>query len=145
MQSISAAGLDGHWVDVITWIFVLANTGRLLAYLPQFVSAWNCPHGAKSVSILTWSYFTFAHCTALMYALHVLHDSKSVWIFAGNLGVTLCLVSLLLWKRLTFIRAVRRSFDEADTEAADVVKIVHFVRNVAASNDDCFDLSMANN
>ncbi|HOE44110.1 MAG TPA: hypothetical protein PLB25_21130, partial [Rhodoferax sp.] len=138
MQSISAAGLDGHWVDVITWIFVLANTGRLLAYLPQFVSAWNCPHGAKSVSILTWSYFTFAHCTALMYALHVLHDSKSVWIFAGNLVVTLCLVTLLLWKRVTFIHAVRCSFGGVDSEIAYGNRNLNLPRYEAASNDDRF-------
>ncbi len=92
-------GLSMPWHDVITWMFVLANGGRIVAYLPQIMSAWYCPSGAKSVSILTWSYFAFAHLTALLYALFVLHDSRSVWMFSGNLGATACLVGLLLWKR----------------------------------------------
>ena len=141
MHGTSATGLDSVWIDVIAWVFLVANTGRLLAYLPQFVSAWNCPHGAKSVSILTWSYFTFAHFTALLYALLVLHDSKSVWIFAGNLGVTFCLVTLLLWKRAKFIHAVRLAFEE-DSEVVNSSSHSNCPRDGIASNDDCFDISM---
>lgn len=144
MQSTGVMGLAMPWSEVITWIFVVANTGRLLAYVPQFISAWNCPHGARSVSILTWSYFTFAHCTALLYALLVLKDSKSVWIFAGNLGVTVCLVTLLLWKRLKYSHAVSRSHDEVDTESADASMRSLRPRDQDASNDDCFDIPMAN-
>lgn len=107
MQSVNTTVTMLTWVDVITWVFLIANTGRLLAYIPQFICAWRCEYGAKSISILTWSYFTFAHCTALVYALLVLKDSKSVWIFAGNLGVTLCLVTLLLWKRWTHQAKIR--------------------------------------
>jgi hypothetical protein len=50
--------------------------------------------------LVTWSYFTFAHLTALMYALVVLHDAKSAWIFAGNLSFTSLLVALLIFKRV---------------------------------------------
>lgn len=144
MQGMGETGLAMVWIEVISWIFVVANTGRLLAYLPQFISAWNCPHGAKSVSILTWSYFTFAHCTALLYALVVLQDSKSVWIFAGNLGVTVCLVTLLLWKRLKYIRAAHRSHCQAD--AASAAEAMHLLppSEQGASNDDFFDISIAN-
>lgn len=90
--------------EFITWLFVVANTGRLLAYLPQFLSAWRCPNGAVSVSIMTWCYFSFAHATALLYTALVLRDSKSAWIFAGNLLVTVCLVTLLIYKRLRHLR-----------------------------------------
>jgi Ca2+/Na+ antiporter len=90
------------WHDLITWMFLIANGGRIVAYLPQIMAAWYCPAGAKSVSVLTWSYFAFAHLTALLYALFVLHDSRSVWIFSGNLIVTVCLVGLLLWKRMQY-------------------------------------------
>lgn len=142
MQSAGETGLAMRWIEVITWLFVVANTGRLLAYLPQFVSAWNCQYGAKSVSILTWSYFTFAHCTALLYALFVLQDSKSVWIFAANLGATVCLVALLLWTRLKYIRAVRRSHCQAD--AASAAEAMHLLppSEPDASNDDLFDISI---
>ena len=143
MQSASTTGFAMSWVEVITWVFLVANTGRLLAYVPQFISAWNCPHGAKSVSILTWSYFTFAHGTALVYAIFVLQDSRSVWIFAGNLGVTVCLVTLLLWKRLTYIRAVRRSLAEDDAQLAAASEPPLKPRVQGALNDDCFGMPMA--
>lgn len=142
MEELITTAPAVSWVEIITWIFLVANTGRLLAYIPQFISAWNCKHGAKSVSILTWSYFTFAHCTALVYAIFVLKDSKSVWIFAGNLGVTLCLVTLLLWKRMTYIRAVRRSRGAENTKSSttSVRSLQHNVQS--ALNEDCFDISM---
>jgi uncharacterized protein with PQ loop repeat len=95
------------WVDVFTWLFLIANAGRVLAYMPQIASAWKCPSGAKSVSLLTWSYFAFAHLTALMYALVVLQDAKSAWVFAGNLAFTGCLVSLLVVKRIQHRRQHR--------------------------------------
>lgn len=88
------------WVEILTWLFLLANAGRIVAYVPQIVAAWSCPAGAKSVSILTWSYFAFAHLTALLYAAFVLHDFRSGWIFAGNLSFTVFLVVLLATKRL---------------------------------------------
>jgi uncharacterized protein with PQ loop repeat len=96
------------WIEVVTWVFVITNTGRLLAYIPQFISAWACTNGAKSVSILTWSYFTFSNLTALLYAFFVLRDSKSVWVFSGNLTVTFCLCTLLICKRLMYLKGLRR-------------------------------------
>jgi uncharacterized protein with PQ loop repeat len=95
------------WVDVFTWLFLIANAGRVLAYMPQIAAAWKCPSGAKSVSLLTWSYFTFAHLTALMYALVVLQDAKSAWIFGGNLTFTGLLVVLLIFKRIQHLRRVQ--------------------------------------
>jgi uncharacterized protein with PQ loop repeat len=93
----------------MSWLFVASNTGRLIAYLPQIRSAWNCPAGARSVSLLTWSYFAFAHLTALLYSIYVLHDERASWIFAGNLGVTVFLVTVLLIKRAQFPRRISRS------------------------------------
>lgn len=90
---------DTSWTEAVGWLFFVANSGRLLAYLPQLAAAARCDAGARSVSIITWSYFAFAHFTALLYAHLVLCDSKSVWIFAGNLFVTLLLVGIVIWKR----------------------------------------------
>jgi len=43
-----------HSSEIITWLFLVANTGRILAYVPQLIAAWNCKNGASSVSRLTW-------------------------------------------------------------------------------------------
>jgi uncharacterized protein with PQ loop repeat len=92
------------WIEILSWLFVASNAARLIAYLPQIRSAWNCPAGAKSVSLLTWSYFAFAHLTALLYSIYVLHDERASWIFAGNLCVTVFLVAVLLVKRAQHLR-----------------------------------------
>jgi hypothetical protein len=105
------------WVDIFTWLFLIANAGRVLAYMPQIMAAWKCPAGARSVSILTWSYFAFAHLTALLYAMFVLQDSRSAWVFAGNLSFTAFLVALLAAKRLAH-RRVSRSLQTC-AQAAD--------------------------
>ncbi len=118
MTDISGPAMP--WHDVITWMFLIANGGRIVAYLPQIMSAWYCPSGAKSVSILTWSYFAFAHLTALLYALFVLHDSRSVWIFSGNLAVTVCLVALLLWKRMRYRQWLLGPRRDARTHAPEI-------------------------
>jgi hypothetical protein len=85
--------------QAIAWLFLVTNTGRLLAYLPQIVATLRCGTGARSVSVLTWSYFALAHFSAVLYALYVLRDSRSALIFSGNLAVTLALVAIILWKR----------------------------------------------
>lgn len=85
--------------DIVSWLFVVSNGGRILAYLPQIAAAWRCPAGARSVSLVTWSYFAFAHATALLYAILVLNDLRATWIFVGNFAVTAFLVAVLLWKR----------------------------------------------
>jgi len=89
--------------SLVGWLFLIANSGRLLAYFPQIIAAARCDAGAKSVSVITWGYFAFAHLTALLYAIVVLQDPKSVWIFSGNLVVTLILVGIVMWKRRTML------------------------------------------
>jgi uncharacterized protein with PQ loop repeat len=97
------------WEELVGWLFVTTNSGRLLAYLPQIVATMRCPTGAKSVSILTWGYFGIAHFAALLYAIYVLHDSRLTWVFAGNLVVTLILVAIILWKRYGYMTSGHHS------------------------------------
>jgi hypothetical protein len=107
-------------------MFLIANGGRIVAYLPQIMSTWYCPTGARSVSVLTWSYFAFVHLTALLYALFVLHDSRSVWIFSGNLAVTACLVALLLWTRMCYRQSLRGLQRNDRTSAPEIEMPSHF-------------------
>lgn len=102
---------DSFAANAVGWLFLVANSGRLVAYLPQIVAAARCDAGARSVSILTWAYFAFAHFTAVLYAVFVLYDAKSVWIFSGNLVVTLILVGIVCWKRRRHV--LRRQPDAA--------------------------------
>lgn len=98
------------WVpELIGWLFLVTNTGRLVAYFPQIFAAARCDAGARSVSLLTWGYFAVAHFTALLYAVFVLRDSRSIAIFCGNFVVTLVLVAIVARKRAALSHAVARN------------------------------------
>jgi hypothetical protein len=90
-----------HFNEAITWLFLIANTGRIVAYVPQLVAAWNCENGASSVSRLTWGYFAFAHLAGVLYGAFVIHDSKMAWMFSGNLLVCILLVGIVTWKKMS--------------------------------------------
>jgi hypothetical protein len=87
------------WMDVFTWLLLIANAGGMLAYMPQVAAAWNGPSGANNVVLLARSYFTFVNLSSLLYVLVMLQDSKSAWVFAANLSFTSLLVTLLVFKR----------------------------------------------
>jgi uncharacterized protein with PQ loop repeat len=88
-------------VKVVSWLFVAANAGRLLGYLPQIVKAWNCQNGASSVSRMTWGYFAFAHATGVLYAMIVIHDLSMALVFFGNFVVCCMLIIIVTWKKRT--------------------------------------------
>lgn len=101
-----------NWAGIVAWVFVVANGGRVLAYLPQVVAAWKCPFGANSVSRMTWGYFAFAHCTGVLYALVVIHDLKMALVFLSNLIVCVLLVGIVTWKKLRHRRNERTCNDD---------------------------------
>jgi uncharacterized protein with PQ loop repeat len=70
---------------LVGWAYVLANTGRVLSYLPQIATVWRCRDGAKSLSLLTWSYWAFSHLTACLYAGIAVQDNKLLAVSLGNL------------------------------------------------------------
>lgn len=86
-------------VQLISWAFIAANSGRILAYLPQFVAVYRCTKGAKAVSVLTWAYFALAHLTGFLYAVYVAHDTRMAWVFTGNFAACATLVMLVCWRR----------------------------------------------
>jgi hypothetical protein len=91
--------------DIVTWVFLFANAGRILAYVPQLVAAWNCMNGASSVSRLTWGYFAFAHFAGVLYGAYVIHDFKMAWMFSGNLFACLLLVCIVTCKKMAHAKS----------------------------------------
>jgi hypothetical protein len=86
--------------DLASWLFMVANAGRMLAYLPQIYAAYKCRNGAVAVSRLTWGYFASAHLSAVYYAVAVLNDDKVALVFSGNFLACLILIALVTWKKL---------------------------------------------
>jgi hypothetical protein len=46
---------EGNLLSVIAWSYLLINATRVLTYVPQVLAVWRCNHGARSVSLLTWT------------------------------------------------------------------------------------------
>jgi hypothetical protein len=93
---------------LVGWAYVLANTGRVLSYLPQIATVWRCGDGARSISLLTWSYWAFSHLTACLYAGMAMHDGKLLAVSLGNLA---CCSTVVLLTTLRRRRYHRRSAD----------------------------------
>ncbi len=87
-------------VEVVSWLFVVTNTFRLFAYLPQIMAALKCPNGASAVSRVTWSYFALAHLTGHFYSRLVLHDPKMSMVLLGNFLACSTLVVIVSWKKM---------------------------------------------
>ncbi len=88
------------FIEVISWLFVVTNAFRLLAYLPQIRAALKCPNGASAISRTTWSYFALAHLTGHFYSRLVLHDPKMAMVLLGNFLACSTLVGIVTWKKV---------------------------------------------
>jgi hypothetical protein len=83
----------------IGWLYVLANTGRVISYLPQIAAVWRSTDGARSISLLTWSYWSFSHGTAALYAGFVVDDGKLLAVSIGNLACCTTVLALAVRRR----------------------------------------------
>jgi hypothetical protein len=88
-----------NWIELFSWFFLLTNTGRIFAYVPQIQAALSCRNGAKSISRFTWGYFALSHATVSIYGFLVLHDVSMGAIFLGNCIACCTLVAIVTWKQ----------------------------------------------
>ena len=84
----------------VAWLYVITNSIRVFFYAPQIRAVLKAEDGARAVSITTWSFWTFAHLTAMLYGWFVLHDSAFCAIFSGNLACTVAVTLIAIRKRL---------------------------------------------
>jgi hypothetical protein len=93
-------------VDVVSWLFLITNAFRLLAYMPQIMAAIRCPNGARAISRTTWSYFAVAHLTGHFYSRLVLHEHKMATVLLGNFLACTTLVAIVTWKKIRHRTAI---------------------------------------
>lgn len=84
----------------VAWLYVATNSVRVLFYAPQIRAVWRADDGARAVSIATWSFWTFANLTGMLYGWFVVHDGTLGAIFAGNLACTAAVTAIAARKRL---------------------------------------------
>lgn len=98
--------IDGA-AEWAAWLYVVTNSIRVFFYAPQIRAVLKAEDGARSVSIVTWSFWAFAHLTAMLYGWFVVHDSAFCAIFAGNLACTTAVTLIVARKRWDTRRAAR--------------------------------------
>ena len=89
--------------------FSLANSIRVLAYVPQILKASRDENGATAISIVTWGLFLLSHITTVAYARVQLADVVMALIFLGN--ALACLTILVI------VAAKRRRHSQANSRA----------------------------
>ena len=81
--------------------FAVLNGGRTVAYFPQLVRVYRCPHGAAAVSLWTWGLFAAANVATVSYALTVANDHVVAIVFALNAIGCLAIFGATALKRIS--------------------------------------------
>jgi hypothetical protein len=85
--------------SAIAWLYLVINAGRVISYVPQVVALWQRRDGAQAISLLTWSYWTLSHITAVLYGTVVIDDSFIVTISLLNLVCCGVVMALAIHRR----------------------------------------------
>ncbi|MDG4595347.1 MAG: hypothetical protein P9F75_06590 [Candidatus Contendobacter sp.] len=90
----------GEWFrGAVLGAFTLVNSLRILAYVPQMLTAARDANGASGVSYTTWSLFLVSHLTTIAYAAVYLGDAIMAFIFFGNALACLAVIAITFAKR----------------------------------------------
>jgi hypothetical protein len=91
---------NSDWLrSVVFGIFTLVNSLRILAYIPQMLTAAKDVNGATGISYATWTLFLVSHLTTIAYAIVCLEDSIMSLIFLGNALACLAVIAITFVKR----------------------------------------------
>lgn len=99
-------GAQAYWKGNEEWFrsavfgaFTLVNSLRILAYIPQMLTAAKDTNGASGVSYATWLLFLVSHLTTITYAVVYLGDAVMALIFLGNALACSAVIAITIVKR----------------------------------------------
>ena len=79
--------------------FMLCNSLRVVAYVPQIARAAKDQSGAQAISFATWSLFLFSNLSAVAYALVNKGDWTMASMFLANAIGCSAILLIGAWKR----------------------------------------------
>jgi hypothetical protein len=78
--------------DMTLALFAACNSLRVVAYIPQIITAANDQNGASAISVTTWSLFLIANVSTVAYAL----VNRSDFVLAGCFSLNaVCCIAIL--------------------------------------------------
>lgn len=96
------AQIDWHsaWFrTAVLATFTLVNSLRIVAYVPQMLTAAKDTNGASGISYATWALFLASHLTTIIYAIICLGDAVMALLFLGNALACLAVLTITFFKR----------------------------------------------
>ena len=96
---IYLSGNDQWLRSAVFGAFTLVNALRILAYVPQMLTAARDTNGASGISYATWTLFLVSHLTTITYAIVCLGDAVMASIFFGNALACLAVIAITFVKR----------------------------------------------
>jgi Flp pilus assembly pilin Flp len=97
-----------EWVaGAVFGAFTLANSLRVLAYVPQMLKFAQDENGASAVSYSTWTLFLISHLTTIAYALVCPGDLVMAFIFLANAFACLAIIAITFVKRRRYAARLR--------------------------------------
>lgn len=88
----------------IAWMYLGANSLRVLSYAPQIVAVWRARDGAASMSLLTWTAWTLSNVAATLYGTVVVGDTFLAIVSSLNLLGCGAVSSIVAHRRLALRR-----------------------------------------
>ena len=86
--------------ELVSWLYMLTNSIRVLAYFPQLVSAWQAtPESARALSRTTWAMFSVSHLTTTLYGHVVMQDAIFTSVSTANLLCTTAVLALIVQRQ----------------------------------------------
>jgi len=86
-------------LQLISSLYALLSSVRLIAYLPQIVCVARDHGGAQAISLLSWTFWAASHGVTALYAQLVLHDALLAWMMVGNTLGCAAVVGVTISKR----------------------------------------------
>ena len=90
---------DTTLADITLGVFMLCNSLRVVAYVPQITKAARDQSGAEAISFLTWGLFLFSNASAIAYAVVNNEDWMMACVFLGNAAGCAAILLIGAWKR----------------------------------------------
>lgn len=90
--------------DITMFAFSGLNSLRMIAYIPQIVSAARDGNGCPAISYSTWAMFMAAHVSAVAYSLVNVQDTHMALVFTVNATCCAAILAVVFFKRRQYAR-----------------------------------------
>ena len=90
---------------LIAWLYLGANSLRIVSYLPQIRAVWRAHDGAPALSLVTWGSWTVSHSAAMLYGTVVIGDTFLAIVSTINLAGCSAVSGIVVQRRLALRRA----------------------------------------